>query len=173
MWQHVRENKVLRQIRKETRREHEEERVRHRDWAAAYDGDPDAFVQIERVMPRTEGERRRANMAAVQNNLLGQAGPAIRHSTAIPTGPSGVVIAISTGLCQVRLADGDSLLCEVRRSLAAEMPGFTNAVAVGDEVTVTRNGGERGMVTGVSRGGAHSPGPIPSTRTCNRCWSRT
>lgn len=59
-----------------------------------------------------------------------------------------VVIEVSTGLCRVQL-DGRPLLCEVRRSVRAAQDGYTNAVAVGDEVVVSRNGGERGYVEAV------------------------
>ena len=59
------------------------------------------------------------------------------------------MIEVSQGLCRVSLMEGEPLLCEVRRSLKANDTGFTNIVAVGDEVLISRNGAERGMVEAV------------------------
>jgi ribosome biogenesis GTPase len=47
------------------------------------------------------------------------------------------------------MVDGESLLCEVRRTLKASVTGFTNVVAVGDEVAVSQHGAGRGMVEAV------------------------
>jgi ribosome biogenesis GTPase len=101
-------------------------------------------------MPPGEGERRRANLARIAGGsatLTPAAGaPAPADSAAAAT---GAVIEVSQGLCRVALGDGRRLLCEVRRSLKASDTGFTNIVAVGDQVQVSHNGAARGMVEAV------------------------
>jgi ribosome biogenesis GTPase len=63
-------------------------------------------------------------------------------------GERGIVIEVSTGLCRVEL-DGDELVCSLRGTLGASGNGFTNAVAVGDRVVVSRNGAQQGTVEAV------------------------
>jgi ribosome biogenesis GTPase len=57
----------------------------------------------------------------------------------------GTVIEVSTGLCRVEAA-GRSLLCSVRGSMSAAETGYTNVVAVGDEVIVAEDGAQQGVV---------------------------
>ena len=68
--------------------------------------------------------------------------PTAPHLTYKATEMSGIVVEVSQGLCRVSLTEGEPLLCEVRRSLKANDTGFTNIVAVGDEVLISRNGAE-------------------------------
>ncbi len=63
-------------------------------------------------------------------------------------GKQGVVIEVSSSLCRVEV-DGREMICGIRGSLSAEETGFTNVVAVGDEVIVSRSGSNRGMVEAV------------------------
>ena len=63
-------------------------------------------------------------------------------------GEQGVVVEVSSGLCRVEL-DGSPLVCTVRGSLSAEDAGYTNVLAVGDDVVVSRDGGDRGVVEAV------------------------
>ena len=65
-WQHYENNKAMRKVRKEIKRNRKPGRVRRRDWTRV---DPDAFDEEdfedeERVMPRGEQERRQADIAA-------------------------------------------------------------------------------------------------------------
>jgi ribosome biogenesis GTPase len=156
MWEHIRADQALRQVRKEKKDTPREERVRHKDWAAQFgeDGvifDDLALPSVERVVPLGEQERRRANLARVASGIVMPDGsnrppavaPAPAHSTAVET---AAVFEVSQGLCRVALGDGRQLLCEVRRSLKASDTGFTNIVAVGDQVQVSHNGAARGMI---------------------------
>ncbi len=58
------------------------------------------------------------------------------------------MVEVSSGLCRVALA-GRTLLCVIRSSLRVPHSGFSNVVAAGDEVLVSHNGHERGMVEAV------------------------
>lgn len=145
----------MRQLRKEKKAPAKEERVRHKSWVAQYDEegaviDELALPEVERVMPRGEQERRRTNLAratgVVTAPAAAAAAPGVPHSA---TQTPGTVIEVAQGLCRVYLDDSEALLCEVRRSLKASDTGFTNIVAVGDEVMISRNGGARGMVEAV------------------------
>ena len=75
-FEHWRNDKTLRGVRKETPRAHKkEERVRRRDWLPEDLDDPGAWdeidaPQMERVMPRGEAERRRKNEKRAQTRLI-------------------------------------------------------------------------------------------------------
>jgi hypothetical protein len=157
MWEHVRADQAMRQVRKEKKEPSREERVRRKDWTAQFgeDGvtfDDLALPSVERVVPLGEGERRRANLTRAASSIIAPttaaAAPVLvpAHPAALDT---GAVVEVSQGLCRVHLPDGQHLLCEVRRSLKASDTGFTNIVAVGDEVQVSHNGSERGIVEAV------------------------
>jgi ribosome biogenesis GTPase len=59
-----------------------------------------------------------------------------------------VVVEVSTGVCEVTVEDR-KLQCTPRAALRAVDTGFTNLVAVGDEVVVSVIGAERGIVEAV------------------------
>ncbi len=115
---------------------------------------PDAIDQwddlgyegFERIMPRDEGERRRAVEQAAFRMPEHAAANGARE---IPTGAKlGLVVSVSSGLCQVEM-DGRALQCSIRGSLTSERTGFTNALAVGDEVAVRENGAGGGVIEAV------------------------
>jgi ribosome biogenesis GTPase len=58
------------------------------------------------------------------------------------------VVEVAAGLCRVAFPDR-TLTCSVRGTLAHHDTGFTNVVAVGDRVRVSRGGGEEGIVEAV------------------------
>jgi ribosome biogenesis GTPase len=62
---------------------------------------------------------------------------------------TGTVIEVGQGLCRVALPDGRQLLCEARRALQTRETGFTNLVAVGDQVQLSLLAAERGMIEAV------------------------
>ncbi len=96
----------------------------------------------ERIMPRDEGERRRAIEAAAfatPDDAQDEA-PEPQHD-----GLMGQVIEVSKGLCRVDLGDR-VILCGLRGSLSAEESGALHVVAVGDEVVVTEDGMGGGIV---------------------------
>ncbi len=153
--EHFRADQALRQIRKEKKDAPREERVRHKDWVSQFGEDGEAFddlalPDVERVVPLGERERKRAHLVHAQGS------PATEGEGSIPSGRDhktvsdrGIVVEVSTGLCRVSIAGEEALLCEIRRSLTARDTGYTNVVAVGDEVWVSHNGSGRGMVEGV------------------------
>ena len=150
-WQHYRANKMVRQVRKQIKRNRKSKRPRRKDWVPDYLEAPDAldelgFPQSERIMPRGERERRRAVMATALASLQEETGHAEAPSPVeeIPE-QHGIVVEVSSSLCRVDLA-GRSLVCGLRGSLSAQDTGFTNVVAVGDKVVVSENGADRGIV---------------------------
>jgi ribosome biogenesis GTPase len=154
-WQRHEAAKAMRKVRKESKRNHKPKPVRHRDWAAYSPEDGEAFDQIdfpnqERVMPRGERERRQMNLKKAMSALEeGEVDTAQDTSPlAEAQGQRGVVVEVSSGLCRVDL-DGLSMACSLRGSLSAGETGYTNVVAVGDEVIVSENGSRRGVVEAV------------------------
>ena len=111
-------------------------------------------------MPRGETEARQAKTpgSPLHNGLglkmatsealepesaAGGAGAAARDGIS-----RGTVVEVSSGLCRVALPDR-TLLCNLRSSLRTPHSGFSNVLAAGDEVVVSHNGHERGMVEAV------------------------
>ncbi len=155
-WKHFEENKTLRTARKQAKRNRKPDETRRRDWN--FDTDNlDAFYDLdvkteERVMPRGERERRRMLLTNAPGQQA-EAEPATppAPTARVPAGQGqleGTVVEVSTGLCRVE-APGRNLICSLRGSLTAAETGFTNVVAVGDEVIVSADGGEQGVVEAV------------------------
>jgi ribosome biogenesis GTPase len=69
-------------------------------------------------------------------------------SVAENTAELGTVVEVSTGLCRVDV-DGQELLCTIRGSLSAKISGYTNVVAVGDEVLISAGRAGHGVVESV------------------------
>lgn len=144
----------MRTVRKQIKRNREPDPVRRKDWMP---GDPDNLEEydveaapVERVMPRGEQERRRrvlaqamAALAEADDNGAGSDSPAIAAE-----GRRGVVVEVSSGQCRVEV-EGEALLCRLRGSLTAQDTGHTNVVAVGDEVLVSDDGHDGGVVEAV------------------------
>jgi ribosome biogenesis GTPase len=150
-WRHHDAAKALRQARKQIKHNRKPDRVRRKEWIPGNwdeldDLDP---PQSERIMPRGEGERRKAALAKTRATVEEE--PEVEEEITFAgttPGQRGVVVEVSTSLCRVEV-DGRSLVCGLRGSLSAEETGFTNVVAVGDEVIVSANGMEQGMVEAV------------------------
>jgi ribosome biogenesis GTPase len=142
----------MRQVRKQIKRNRTPKRPRRRNWMPDSLDDLDALYDLpgtERVMPRGEQERRQAVMAAALATLEEQDSA----DEELPTteellGLQGVVVEVSSSLCRVDLG-GRSLICGLRGSLTAQDTGFTNVVAVGDEVIVSEDSSDRGVVEAV------------------------
>ncbi len=167
-WQHYHAAEEKRKIRKQLKRTGKPKRVRRKDWMpdSLDDADPASMDEIadlpqsERIMPRGERERRQARMARALAALEAEAGDTRGDAVSAPVRAphteaphadgkgKGIVVEVSSGLCRVDLG-GRTLVCGVRGSLTAEDTGFTNAVAVGDEVLVSEDGVGRGMVEAV------------------------
>jgi ribosome biogenesis GTPase len=142
--EHYEEQKTLRKVRNQLKRNRKHKRVRQREWRELRDYDvTDALQDLdlaqaldlpqhERVMPRGERERRQmmvdAALAAAREEERDEPPPK-------QAGEEGRVIEVSTGLCRVEL-EGRVVVCGVRGSLSAVETGYTNVVAVGDRVLV-------------------------------------
>lgn len=156
---HRTENQQMRLVRKQLKRNREPNRVRTRNWLRREPSDTQDLdewntteewdsPQSERVMPIGERERRDANRVRLLA-LLGEQEQTVHAETpADGAGAQGIVLEVSTGLCRVDV-HGRQVLCSLRGSLGAVETGFTNVVAVGDQVYVEEANGAQGVVTGV------------------------
>lgn len=116
-------------------------------WKGWVDQDPDAQDEamhggLERLMPRDEGDRRRA---------VEQAAFEIDHDAAEAETDShlateaGLVVATGVGSCRVEI-DGRTVDCSLRGRLTAADTEYSNVVAVGDRVLLSEEGDGTGMV---------------------------
>jgi hypothetical protein len=150
-WQHHETAKRMRKTRKEIKRNRKPKRARHKAWNSYNYEDLDALNEIdlpqsEPMMPRGERERWRANLKRVVEVLeviedLSEETPSLKETH----GLQGIVVEVSSSLCRVDVGER-SLICSLRGSLTAEESGYTNVVAVGDEVIVSENGSDEGVV---------------------------
>ena len=140
-------NKTLKKVRKEMKNNRKSKRVRRKDWQV---DDFDEFDDIldERMIPRGEREQRKK----IQLEALAE----LEEDTNQPeqfhnqVGEQGVVTEVSSGFCRVNLGPANpNLVCTVRGSLTAHDTGFTNIVTVGDNVQVSINGTEQGVIEAV------------------------
>ena len=130
---------------KKLKRNRQPKPVRQKKWRA-YDTetwDELDYELEERVMPRGEEERRRLTSQPDQADTT-----ASTPVAPAPAGQTGQVIEVSQGLCRVQLGSR-TLICTVRGALSATETGFTNVVAVGDEVIVQPNGAGEGVIEAV------------------------
>jgi len=160
-WQHHEAAKTMRLVRKEIKHnrkpkgENKRNRINDR-WDDLDSLDDPEQPQVERIMPRGDARARRAVATAALAKLESLAGDEPDHSadaSMLPEaifGQPGVVIEVSSSLCRVDAgASGRELICGLRGSLSAHDTGFTNVVAVGDRVIITKDGSERGVIEAV------------------------
>lgn len=158
--QHEERRSRLKSANKKMRRNQAPKKARRRNWMpagldAAADWDAidenvwDDYDQQERIMPRDEGERRRVvESTAFRQGLPQVADQAVDDEAPAASGRDtvkGRVVEVSKGLFRVQVADR-LLLCSLRGTLNATETGYTNAVAVGDEVLVREDGAGGGMI---------------------------
>ncbi len=163
---------IERAARKEIKRNRKPDCVRQREWLRVELSDENALEALggeERVMPRGERERRRSTLAALAKREREEAPPEAPGAPAGEALARGVVVQVASGLCRVEL-DGSqapspepqpkaerrgsggapaavrSLLCSLRGSLSVHETGYTNVVAVGDEVRVAEDGTRQGVI---------------------------
>jgi len=124
--------KLMRKARQQLKRNRKPKRVRDKSWTQyALDAYEELDIPTDkRIVPRGERRRRRAALAAIAEQFAAE--EAMPEDSA-EEGHRGVVVEISSGLYQVYSEDG-SFICSVRGSLTAYDTGYTNVVAVGDEV---------------------------------------
>ena len=153
VWHYYERDKTLRKARKQIKRNRKPKKVRRKNWmeyavgdSEGFDArDDDAFLGRGRIMPRGEQERRRAILStALTTQEREEESEGTLPGNEIP-GRQGIVVEVSSGLCRVDL-DAETLLCGLRGSLSVYDTGFTNVVAVGDQVIVSADGADRGMV---------------------------
>jgi ribosome biogenesis GTPase len=155
MKKHLR-TQELRKASKNTKRRQKTKKPRRKNWLdAAYDEyDELDLDNFERIMPRGERERRRRVEQMTNTNAetkQPEEDSAANSSEELSdenNGLQGQVIEVSTGMCRVNLGE-ETILCSLRGSLTAAETGFTNVVAVGDRVVVSKNGTTEGVIEAV------------------------
>jgi ribosome biogenesis GTPase / thiamine phosphate phosphatase len=141
--------------RKGQKRNYKPKGPRRKNWIPDHLADTDtledwddlAYAPEERIMPRDEGDRRRT-LERAANSLLAATAKTSDSQTAINDQRRGIVLEVSTGLCQVDLG-ARSLLCRIPERLRVEETAFTNVIAVGDEVIVGEDGPAEGVIEAV------------------------
>lgn len=140
----------MQKVKKQLKSNHQP-KVRRKDWRLDSFSDLDELEDVdftldERIMPRGERERRQSLLKTALAKVTEELDQAEKSPpVTVKPGLRGTVVEVSSGLCRVELA-GRSLICEVRSSLSATDTGFTNVVAVGDEVIIFDNGSGRGLI---------------------------
>jgi ribosome biogenesis GTPase / thiamine phosphate phosphatase len=142
-------HKKLRVITKNLKRNQQPKPSRKKDWLEyqGEDWDEVELEQHERVMPRGETERRRKLEKAVVLKAEGKEAPPQTPQPVIE-GEQGMVIEASKGLYRVALKD-QIVQCPVRGNLKAIETGYTNPVAVGDQVIVRHEGTSGSVIEAV------------------------
>lgn len=153
-FEHHEEQKIVRQVRNQMKRNRTRKRAREREWRELrrYDvadvlEDPEMIQKLdlpqhERIMPRGERERRQAVIDAALAALHERKGDRPEPAAG---DEEGLVVEVSTGLCRIEL-DGRTVVCGLRGSLSVTETGYTNVVAVGDRVRVSLESAEEGVV---------------------------
>jgi len=100
--------------------------------------------RVERILPRGREEERVQVWTKLDREIRQE--PAHRRDVEVPEGwRQGVVTRVSTSLYCVDLGS-EELLCGVRGSLSAELTGYTNVVAVGDDVLISAGASGHGII---------------------------
>ncbi len=147
-----------------TRKTPKAEKVRRRDWAETYIEDPSGYDDLdieaaERIMPKGEIEWRQAKVIrSPLHEGIGltetNAEHAFTESTddqparCITEQSRGTVVEVASGLYTVQTGPG-RYTCTLRKTLRIEHSGYSNMLAVGDEVIISHNGHEQGVVDAI------------------------
>lgn len=139
-----------RSTRKQPKRNRKSKRPRRQDWMDNT-GDDRPWQgarktrPTERIMPKGERERRKQAQTVFQVEAKASR---VEPSADQETGARGLVTSVSTGSCSVDV-NGRQVRCALRGSLTAEHTGYTNVVAVGDQVLIKESGPSQGVVEAV------------------------
>ncbi|MBN1641994.1 MAG: ribosome small subunit-dependent GTPase A [Anaerolineae bacterium] len=101
--------------------------------------------QEERLLPRGREEELANLRVKVDQEIRAAEAAAPTETPVDPAWRQGVVTRISTATYHVDLSD-EVLLCGVRGSLSASRTGYTNIVAVGDDVLVSMGDAGHGVI---------------------------
>ena len=134
----------LKAARKKLKRNLNPKPPRRKGWV---DQDPDGQDEslhggVESLMPRDEGDRRRAAEQAafeIDHDATSAASPPQE------TPEAGMVVATGSGSCRVEIM-GRTVDCTLRGTLTAAESDYSNAVAVGDRVLLSEEGDGTGVV---------------------------
>ncbi len=137
--------KQLREARRKLGNKKGNRKPRKKDWDAN-GWNEDDYQTRERILPRGKHERRKER----ENIALGTERSSIELDPVMETSATqtGLVVEVSSGLCRVEIGD-ETLLCTVRGNLKEHDTGYSNVVAVGDNVEISRDGDERGVVESI------------------------
>jgi len=112
------------------------------------------FENFEPIISKSESERRREIEKSVAGGSNGNSRGVVEPKIATapqdaPFRSSALVVETSSGMCRVDL-NGEILLCSLRdASLETQETGYTNVIAVGDRVVVSRTGKGQGVVEAI------------------------
>ncbi len=160
IYQRYREQEPQRRaLQKQVKRSRNDDRVRRREWVAGDDMDEleaydrDDSPAVERIRPRGERERRKANAARAAEVLEAEvevAHTAVMDFEEIEAPPAGLLLGLvletGSGISRVTVGDTRVLKCSLRGALTSSATGYTNVVAAGDRVYVSENGADGGVI---------------------------
>ena len=123
------------------------------DWDEWDDLDEMEFATYQPILSKDERERRREIDKALSENTNGKTNSAAdsHRQASSPnaiTGTTALVVETSSGMCRVDL-NGEIILCDIRGNVKDAITGYVNPVAVGDQVLITKNGSNHGVVEAV------------------------
>ena len=144
-----RQKQKIRKAKKNLKRHRDTKPPRQKRWTMDDLDDDDRILSHERIMPLDERDRRAKVENLAKNVVLGDDGDEPYND--LPDDDQwlkGIVTEVSSGECRA-LVDGETWRCIPRGSLSAEDTGYTNTLAVGDEVVVYSDGEGRGVIEAV------------------------
>jgi ribosome biogenesis GTPase len=148
---HVRKQQ-LSKARKKARPNASPDKPRQRNWEQFQDEewDLEGFYEEERVMPKGHDERRRQVREMIKKPVVHNADLPSEDSDQglVPNLLTGTVIETTSGRCKVS-ADRETIDCFLRGNLQKEEHGYSNVVAVGDQVAFKLESDGRGVVENV------------------------
>jgi len=138
----------LRDARRKTGNKNTTRKPRRRNWISDSPDawDDDDYLTNERILPRGERERRR-NLEALafsETPTRPELAPVMEADSA----STGLVVEVSSGLCRVEIGN-ETFICSLRGNLKTQSTGYSNLIAVGDCVLISRDGNKRGVVESI------------------------
>jgi ribosome biogenesis GTPase len=135
----------LRNARRKSGNNHKTKKPRRKDWIldSSDAWNDDDYQTNERILPRGEHERRRK----LETLAFGE-----RPEQQVPvsiidadTASKGLVVEVSSGLCRIEIGN-EIIICSLRGNIMTHETGYSNLVAVGDRVNISRDGNKNGVV---------------------------